>query len=207
MALDEKSYAYLKWKRKMSRRLRHFEHNETSIISQEYRKRVITFLLCYQRKLKPKCIILSRFTLKRLCYPIIRLYNYLQFTFEEYKKQLYEQDDISEHFRNYFLSYKIYYLNQKMITKYNTNIIEEYNKYKGIFDLLLVRYNNDIKDMFHVLISYKDKTIFIDCSIMFKTSCMEKYKTYLWKYYLHFLLENLDKIILTREDITYLTNI
>ena len=80
-----------------------------------FKKRIITFLMCYNRIIYSKIIVLSPFILKRLCYPILKLGYYIQHSMTEYNNK-----DNDYKYIDYLISYNFYFVNKIMLEKYNT---------------------------------------------------------------------------------------
>ena len=68
-----------------------------------------------------KNIVLSEYLKKRLCYPILKLGYYIEHTMAHYIKISNNIDYIDYEITNYLITYKIYFVNKRMLEIYNIN--------------------------------------------------------------------------------------
>ena len=182
--------------------------NKNGVFFRKIKKNVILFLLCYQRSIKSKNIVISPYIVKRICYPILKLGYSVQYRFEVLQQNIFNKDF---DFISYLVSYKYYYLNKKLIKIYNTNIDDEYIKYKKKMCIIFLYRTMNPGYLIEILNKeYKDtdKEILMYCLSKLKINCLKYDKTSIkWNYYLKNLVQNLDNIILNEKDILILQNI
>ena len=138
---NQKNINYIKHFKKLRRKIKkkYNSINKDGEYSGYFRKRVITFLLCYNRFVCSKKNRLDTYLLKRLCYPILKLGYYVEHSMNQYinkdKCNIYYNKNndfiINPEYKHihYLISYKLYFVNKRMLEYYNTDILSEYINY------------------------------------------------------------------------------
>jgi hypothetical protein len=187
--------------------------NKDGKYSNIFRKKVITFLLCYNRTIYSKNIILSPYLKKRLCYPILKLGYYIEHTMAQYNNSN-NINYIDNEIIFYLITYKIYFVNKRMLEIYNINIKSEYNKYILIFKNLLKTDLHQVFSKNHILkiLEINDKKLIYNFLIKLKKKCINRSKKYndnkynKWESYYKIILSNIEKTTLEKNDMIKINN-